>query len=200
MNLTDRIMWPIAVNRNIICASAEINFRSSFKKFVNKNSPGLTVIYSRVNAKNNESHYYTILLNILWEETTLNSMKWIKERDDQLVEPIKLLEYLTKYIRERDNKSGLIILAIDRIHMLTSIKRKLLADIFSENHANRIAVILILPKVQWDFLLERESFEFEPFLQKMDNLIKDQNDLERFYAEEQQWYSFDEDDNFLESK
>lgn len=198
MNLVDRVMWPIAVNRNLICASAEINFRDAFKRIVEKKySTRLTVIYTRVNAKNNESHFYKILLNILWQETSLSQIKCEKEGIDQLVEPLNLLEYLTKYKLERDNKSGLIILAIDRVHMLSSVKRNLLAEIFSKIHPNRIAIILIMPKVQWGFLAERESYDFELFLEKMDVVINNQEDLERFFTENEQGYSFNENDDLL---
>lgn len=175
-----RAVKLIAEQRSFVVASSELGLRDFFKVSTEFPIEGMiNLVYARVNARDAEKEGYTIHLNVLPEETSLKSLKCIKERPDNLVEPHHLAQELNEYLLKRDNKSGLLMLAIDRVHMLTNNKRNILASIF-RHYTLQFAVVLIIPLKQWEFFELRHAIDFTGFLGMTTYQLKTPDDILRF--------------------
>lgn len=194
MDIRIRSLWVMAAQRSLVCTTSELDFRKTCEKYVKeKDRSGITIVYTRVNGKNKEKKLYSIYLSILQYESSLKTFESVKKSKDQIVELQDLAEELENYLQKRDHKSGLLILAIERVHKLSGRQRNFLASFFGHyNHS--FCVMLILPNQEWDRLKVYEDHEFSPFIAEMDYTIKSEADLMNYFKESSQGYTFDSND------
>lgn len=176
----------------MFCASSEVDFRATFKECFNEKARAFPVVYARVNAATKFSDDFNIHLNILQYETTLK-LKCLGDRVDQTVDPYKLAKELEEHIRFRDNRVGISVLAIDRIHKLTPAQLNMLFMFF--NHGRfPFSTLFIIPEGEWNRV---NNFNFYKMVESMDTSFRSLIDIENFFKERSEGIVFDNNGNFV---
>ncbi|MBL7840589.1 MAG: hypothetical protein JNJ75_10645 [Cyclobacteriaceae bacterium] len=182
----------MAYSRSLFCATSEVDFRATFKQHYRNSNQDFSTVYARVNATEKFQKEFNIHLNVLQYETTLK-LKCLGDRADQTVDPYALAKELNEYIKVRDNRLGIGVLAIDRIEKLTLAQQNLLINFFIHN-IFPFSTLFILPE---QCLNSIANDGLQQLLKQLDFTFKNLDDTEMFFKERSEGLAFDQFGNFI---
>lgn len=174
--LRGRALDTIAKNRSLVLSTYEIGFRDEFEFRKSSDARQITLIYTRIDKASGGDDGFSIRVHIIPEYSSVTSMKGIVSNPGEPVEPHHLAEQLHKYLRDRVHNSGLLILAIDRVHLLSVLKRRVLVSLL-HSIDQRFAVILLMPEQDWDMGSYRDQYQFDEFIKSIPIRIRYTEDM-----------------------